>query len=113
MRKPPIGTTYSFNLNMPASVSLVFTHGAGGRKVGGRCVAQTRSNKHKRPCRRTVTVGAVSLKGHAGHDKVRFDGRLSRSRKLARGPYAVTITATSALGGRSTPASLHFTIVKP
>ena len=52
--KLPVGTTFSFNLNAPASVTLAFRQKVGGRMVGKRCVAQTRRNRGKRRCRRTV-----------------------------------------------------------
>jgi hypothetical protein len=40
---------------------------------------------------------------------VRFDGRLSRGRRLIPGSYTLVVTAT-VLRTRSLPKTLHFTI---
>jgi DNA-binding beta-propeller fold protein YncE len=111
-RKPPVGTTFSFSLNEQASVSFTFTQRVAGRKVGRRCLAKSRKNARGRSCTRTVTAGLLSLAGHAGTNKVVFQGRISRSQKLKPGRYTLVITATNAAGARSAPASLSFTIVK-
>ena len=109
--KPPRGTTFSFTLNEAATVKLAFTQPATGRRVGGRCVAQTKRNRSKHACRRTLTVGALTLlPGHAGTNHVRFEGRYSAAKKLKPGRYALQLTA-SANGLSSAPRSLTFTIV--
>jgi hypothetical protein len=48
---PPLGTTFSFTLNEQASVSFTFTQQVGGRKVNGRCVAQSKKNRRKHACK--------------------------------------------------------------
>jgi hypothetical protein len=106
----PIGTAFSFTLNEAARVTLTFTQRVRGRKVGRACVAPS-PRKKGRGCTRTVVRGVLAFAGHAGADTVRFQGRLSRRRKLKPGRYAVAIVATSATGARSAPASLRFTIV--
>jgi hypothetical protein len=111
-RKLPIGTTFSFDLNESARVSFAFTQPASGRKVGKKCVAQTRQNKKKRRCTRTLTPATLSFTAHTGTNKVRFQGRISRSTKLKPGRYTLTIIATNPAGRRSLPHSLSFTIVK-
>jgi hypothetical protein len=111
-RAAPIGTTFSFTLNEAASVSLVFSRQLPGRRVKGRCVAQKRSNRHARACKRTVTQATLALSGRAGTDKLAFQGRISAKRKLPLGRYTLTATATSFAGLRSAPRSLSFTIVK-
>jgi hypothetical protein len=111
-KKPPVGTIFSFSLNVPASVTFAFTQQLAGRKVNGKCVAQTNKNRRKRVCKRTVTRGTLSFTGHAGTNKVSFQGRLSRAKKLAPGTYTFVIIATTATGRRSQPKSLSFTIVK-
>jgi hypothetical protein len=114
-KRPPVGTTFRFNLNEPATVKLVFTHKAWGRavKVGGerQCVAPTSHNKHRRRCSRILTA-SMSLHARDGTDKIFFEGRVSRTRRLSRGAYRVTITATNASGESSKSQSLRFTIVK-
>ena len=109
--KPPIGTTFSFSLNEQASVSFSFTQQVAGRKVGHKCVAQTKKNAKRRTCKRTVTVASLSFAGHGGTNKVAFQGRISRSQKLKPGRYTLIITATNTVG-HSTPKKLSFTIVK-
>jgi hypothetical protein len=111
-RKPPVGTTFSFALNEAATVRFAFTQGARGRRVGGRCVAPTQRTRHKRQCSRTLTVATLTFAGHVGTNKVRFDGRVSRSKRLALGRFTLVITATNAAGQQSSPQRLTFTIVK-
>ena len=109
--KVPVGTTFSFTLNQRARVSFGFTQQVGGRIVGRRCVAPNAHNRRGRACERTVTAGILSFTGHAGTNKVFFEGALSRSKKLTRGRYTLIIIATNA-GQRSRPQRLGFTIVK-
>jgi hypothetical protein len=111
-KKARVGTTISFVLNEPASVSFAFTQQLGGRKVKGRCVTQTKKNRHKPSCRRTVTQGTLSFASHTGLNKVVFQGRISPSKRLRLGTYTLGITATNSVGERSSPRSLNFTIVK-
>jgi streptogramin lyase len=111
-RKPPIGTTFSFALNEPAAVRFTFTQRSTGRRVGAKCVAKSRKNARHKTCTRTVTVGTLSFTGHTGTNKVAFQGRTSRSRKLKPGRYALIIVATNSAGTRSTPVTLRFTIVR-
>ena len=108
----PLGTTFSFALNEQASVSFAFTEQAGGRKVQGKCVAQTTKNRRKRACKRTLTRGTLAFAGHSGTNEVSFQGLISRSTKLPLGSYTLVITASDAAGQRSTPKQLSFTIVK-
>jgi hypothetical protein len=109
--RPPVGTKFSFKLNEQANVVLAFTQPAAGRKVNGKCVAQTNQNRRKHACKRTLTRGTLSLAARAGSRKVAFQGVISRSRKLKPGTYTLVLTASSS-GLRSSPKSLSFTIVK-
>lgn len=111
-RQVPLGTTFSLVLNEAARVSFAFDQKLAGRKVAGRCVAQTRSNVHKAPCRRQLARGTLAFGGHAGANKLAFDGRLAGAHGLAPGSYEVLISAESAGGRRSSTATLSFTIVK-
>jgi hypothetical protein len=110
--RPPVGTVFSFTLNEQASVSFLFTQQVGGRRVGGKCVGQTKSNRRRPACKRTVTRAAMSFNGHQGRDNVAFQGRVSRSKTLGLGTYTLIITATNTAGQRSSPKQLRFTIVK-
>jgi len=110
VRRPPLGTTFSFTLNTPANVKLTFTHAVTGRRVKGRCVAQSRSNRAKPPCKRTATLPSLpTFAAHSGADKISFQGALN-GQKL-HGTYTVTLVATNA-GLSSGPKSLSFTIVR-
>jgi CSLREA domain-containing protein len=113
-RKPkrPLGTVFSFTLNEAASVRFVFLRAAAGRKAGHKCVAPTKGRRHGRRCTRLVPAGVLAFAGHAGVDKLAFQGRLSHARKLKLGKYAVAVDATDAAGHKSTPRSLRFKIVK-
>jgi hypothetical protein len=111
-RRPPLGTTFSFALDQPATVTLKFTQSVGGRTVKGRCVAQTRRNRHRRSCKRTVTRGTLSLAGHAGADKVTFQGTISAGRRLGPGNYTVLISARNAAGQTSAAQRLSFVVVR-
>jgi hypothetical protein len=70
----------------------------------------SKKNHNKHACKRTATVGTLSLTGHAGLNQVSFQGRIS-SRKLKPGRYTLVVVA-SASGQSSNPARLNFTIVK-
>jgi hypothetical protein len=110
-KKLPIGTTFSFKLDRPAQVTFSFTQAVGGRKVGKRCVAKTKKNRRKRHCTRTVVTGTLTVSAHAGANKLRFQGAISKRKKLKPGSYKLLVAA-SAAGGRSQTATLRFTIVR-
>jgi hypothetical protein len=109
--KPPVGTIFSFVLNQRATVMFAFTQHTDGRRAGGKCVAQTKANRRKHGCRRTVKRGTLSLVGRSGLNKVVFEGRISNSRRLPLGVYTVRITALDPAGESSTPRVLSFTVV--
>jgi hypothetical protein len=114
MRKnaTPVGSTFSFTLTEDALVTFSFTQRVTGSKLGRKCVARTRGNRQRSTCKRTVVAGALVFDGHSGTNKVVFQGRVSRNKRLTAGPYRLAITALTALGGESTPVTLRFTIVK-
>jgi hypothetical protein len=111
-RRAPLGTSFSFDLNESASVTLAFNQSTPGRKTGGRCVKQTKKNRSSRACRRVVTQGTLPISAHAGIDRVSFQGRFSPTGTLKRGQYTLVATAISAAGQGSPSSSLTFTIVK-
>jgi hypothetical protein len=108
-KKLPVGTTFTFNLNERASVTFAFTQPAAGRKIGKKCVPQTKKNRTRPRCTRTVTAGTLTFAGHAGTNKVRFAGRISAHKRLSPGGYTLHVTA-AASGVRSLASTLHFTI---
>jgi hypothetical protein len=107
--KPPLGTTFTFTISQPAKMTLSFARMLNGRKVGGRCVAPTRQNRHHRACQRSVGAGTLTFVGTKGKNKLPFGGKIN-GHFLARGRYTVTVTA-SANGLVSTRSTLTFTIV--
>ncbi len=109
--KYPVGTTFSFRLDRAALVTFKFTRAAPGRRLGRRCVAQTRKNRRKRRCTRTIVAGTLVLAAHAGTNKVRFQGLLAKGKRLAPGRYTLLVTA-SASGKRSLTGNIGFTIVR-
>lgn len=111
-KKAPLGTTFSFTLDQPSTVRLVFTQQVGGRTVAGRCVAQTGKNRRKRACKRTVTRGTLSVAAHAGASKLAFQGLVTRSKRLPLGRYTLSIAAVNAAAQRSNAHALRFAIVR-
>jgi hypothetical protein len=109
--RAPVGTTFSFNLSKPATVKLAFTQKASGRKVRGACKPPNPSNVSKRKCTRTILAGSLSLPGHAGLNKLRFQGLLPNGKSLKLGSYNVSLSARDAGGLQSVPQSLSFSIV--
>ena len=106
----PVGTTFSFSLNVSAKVTLLFSHASAGRRVKGSCVASTAHNAKLPRCTRKVRAGALSLNAASGAGRITFDGRIG-ARKLKPGRYTMTITAANTAGS-SKPRSLTFTIIK-
>ena len=102
------GTVFTFDLSAPARVTVTFTGKVAGRRVGGKCVAPTRANRHRPSCTRTVT-GKLSFAGHAGANAVSFEGVLGR-RVLPLGRYTARFAASNAQGS-ATPGVLAFAIV--
>ncbi len=100
-------TTFSFTVNEPATVRLAFAYAATGRKVRGRCVVATRRNRHSRAC--TRLAGTLTVNARTGAHKVKFTGRLGR-RRLARGGYVLSLTATNRVRAGSRSKSLRFTV---
>jgi len=111
-RRPPLGTTFSFALNVQASVTFTFTQTRQGRRVRHACVAPNHRNSRRKRCTRTVTVGSLSFAGHTGTNTVAFQGRVSASSRLAPGPYTLHVVATNTAGVASAPVALHFAIVR-
>jgi hypothetical protein len=109
--RAPVGTTFSFNLSKPATVKLGFTQKASGRKVRGACKPKTPSNASKRKCTRTILAGSLSLPGHAGLNKLRFQGLLPNGKSLKLGSYNVALSARDSGGLQSAAHSLSFSIV--
>lgn len=108
--KLSVGTTFSFTLNEAADVTFTFASVSTGRKSGRKCVKQTTTNRKKPKCTLSKAAGSIKLKGKAGANKVRSQGRLTKSKKLKNGAYTVTVVANDAAGQTSAAKKLSFTI---
>jgi hypothetical protein len=110
--KPPIGTAFSFALNERALVRASFEQKLNGREVSGKCLAQTRSDAHKRACVRLAARGAFTLSALQGSNRISFDGRVSAGARLAPGSYEVLLVAENSAGRSASTKPLSFTILK-
>jgi Tol biopolymer transport system component len=109
--KAPVGTTISFKLSESAKATLTFQSARAGRKSGKNCVKQTAANKSRPKCTRYVNAGSINLNAKAGQSKVKFQGLITRSRKLSLGSYRVVVGARDAAGNKSSRNGPTFTIV--
>jgi hypothetical protein len=94
-RRAPQGTSVTFSLNVPASVTLAFSK----RLV----------RRHGRGRLRYGSSGSLVLAAHAGLDTIAFDGVLPGARPLAPGVYELALTASN-VSGSSHPATVSFTV---
>jgi hypothetical protein len=109
--RAPVGTRISFTLSKPARVSLTFDRVATGRRVRGRCVKPSRSNRTKPHCTLVLKSTAMLVNGHRGTNVISFQGRLTARTRLALGDYRLTVGASDSVGGRARPRQATFTIV--
>ena len=92
-RRPPVGTTFTFTLSSAAYVGVVFTHqGRHGKRISDGYLK--------------------NVLCHAGRNKLRFYGRMSRGHRLRPGSYRATFSAVNTHFALSKPQSLRFTVVK-
>jgi len=107
-----VGTTISFRLDEAGQVTLGFQKKTKGRRVGRKCRKQTSRNRSKRSCTRFVSAGSIpAFAGKVGANRVRFQGRLTRSRKLGLGTYRVVLSVVDNAANKSKRNGPSFTIV--
>src|SRR4051794_10691346 len=92
-RRRPVGTRIGFSLNRRVHVRLRFFAVRPGRRVKGRCRRRTRGNRGARTCSRLRPAGRISFTGHRGRNRIRFQGRISKAKRLRPGRYRLTVTA--------------------
>jgi len=110
--KAKVGTTISFKLDEAGQVTVSFQRVRAGRRVGRRCVRPTPGNRSHRPCKRFVSAGSIpAFAGKVGLNKVRFQGRLTRSRRLGLGTYRIVLSVVDAAANHRTRNGPTFTIV--
>ncbi len=98
-KKAPTATTISFELSEAATVTLGFEQSRSGVTTGKRCM--TRSSQHskgKRCSLWTTYRGSTTLSGHAGLDKIHFEGVLTPKKPLPPGTYRLSLKASNAHG---------------
>lgn len=111
-KKPPRGTTLTLQLSEAARVKFEVLAKGRGRKVGKRCVKQTRKNRKRKRCTLlTLKKPAFTRSAPAGRSKVKWSGRLGR-KALKPGSYQLRATATDAAGNTGKARTLNFTIVR-
>jgi len=89
------GARVSYTLSLAAKVRFTVQRATVGRKVGGRCVTATKSNRRRTSCTRYVTVkGSFTRTRKSGGDRFTFTGRFA-ARKLRAARYRLTANPTA------------------
>jgi hypothetical protein len=114
-RRPtaPSGTTISFGLSAPATVTLSFQRAQPGQLAspGHHCLAPSPKRHHPHRCiRYTPAPGAITLQAPAGASRVRFEGILDSARPLSSGSYQLTLSASNAAGHTTASQRPTFTL---
>ncbi len=105
------GTTISYRVAEPVTVSLAFSRVDRGRRSGSRCVRPTKKLRRAKACDLLVAAGTLTRRAAAaGTVKVAFSGRIA-TKKLRAARYRVTVTAKDAAGNVSRPQTATFTVV--
>jgi hypothetical protein len=91
------GATVRYALTAAAAVTFTVERGTRGRRVGGKCVKQTKRNRDRRKCARYKRVrGSFTHQGAAGQNKFRFSGRIG-AKALKPGRYRLVGSAGDAV----------------
>jgi hypothetical protein len=106
----PKGTTFTFQLDQPAQITVTIQRRGQGRLRAGKCRPRTHKNRKRKRCTLYRTAGTLHRSAHAGHNSIAFSGRIGK-KALKPGRYRARITATTARG-RTKPKTLTFRIVK-
>ncbi|MGZ4332243.1 MAG: hypothetical protein ACXVXL_30120 [Solirubrobacteraceae bacterium] len=109
-RRHQRGTTFSFSLDQPATVTVSIQRISPGRLVRRACQPATRARRHKPRCTLHTTVATLTRTGHTAVNKLPFTGRIS-NKALSPGRYQARFTATDS-AGTSKPLTIAFSIVK-
>jgi hypothetical protein len=97
-----------YKLSEPATVKLQLEKKIKGRRVGGKCVKQTKANKTKKACPLFKKIGAkFNGPGKQGNNQV----TLPNGKKLKPGTYRLTLTATD-VAGNTTTKTTTFKVAK-
>jgi virginiamycin B lyase len=111
-RRPIVGTTFSFRVSEQSTTTFTFTQLLSGRKVGRRCLAPTRARRNRRRCTRLITVRpSLAYTTSAARHRLKFQGRLSRRKRLKPGRYQLSVQSTDAARNKSRARTLRFTVL--
>ena len=105
------GTTFTYTLSEPATVTIAIAQRQSGRRRGRKCIAPSKKLGKARKCTRIVKKGALKRTSRQGANRVAFTGRIA-SRALKPGSYQATLTATDAAKNASKPKTVKFTVVR-
>jgi hypothetical protein len=106
------GTTISFRLSGAGTVTLSFQRVQAGVLVGRRCLAPGKGHARGRRCSRyTAIAHAVARAGHAGLNRVHFEGVLDGGARLAPGGYRLSLSARGPAGSANAAQHPTFTLL--
>jgi len=106
------GTTFVLKLSERSTLRIVITKATKGRKVGKRCVKQTRKNRKRKRCTYQKKITTITRRNQApGIVRIPFSGKVGK-RKLKPGTYRATVTSTDAAGNVSKAVTILFRIVR-
>ena len=109
-----VGTNVYFTVSEAGSVRFTVQRRLKtyGRRVRGKCVKATPSNRSNKVCVRWGKVkGAFTVPAKAGANKIKFRGRIG-GKTLKPGRYRLNMQATDATGKKSKVSRRRFKIVK-
>ena len=111
-RRTPRGTTLSYGISEPASVTLNFERAVAGRRAGRRCVKANSRNRRAKRCTLYVAAGKLTRSAPIGLSSLKFSGRIGR-KALAVGTHRITALASDAAGNQSAGRRVTIKVVKP
>ena len=97
VKKRKFGGIISYTESRPATTTFTVQRPATGRRVGGRCVKPTKSNRSRKRCTRFVALGSFKHADAVGANRFRFTGRV-RGHKLRAGRYRLRAVPRNAAG---------------
>jgi hypothetical protein len=104
------GTTLTFTLSEPATVTFTVARATVGLRSGSTCgKLPKKPKKGAKHCVLFVAVGSFALAGKAGTNTYAFTGKLKR-KALAKAKYLLTAVAKDATGHVSAPVAVPFAI---
>ncbi|WP_028064250.1 right-handed parallel beta-helix repeat-containing protein [Solirubrobacter soli] len=103
------GTTIALRSSEPARLEIRIGRLDRGRRVGKRCLPDSRARKRRRACQRLVAIGVIRRDAVAGENRIRFTGTVG-TRKLRPGTYQATVVATDPSGNVGAPSTATFRV---